>query len=122
MPAQYIHISNEENVILIKCKLEAYIGLEKPGMYISYCPALDLYSQGDTRAEAKKNIKEATGLFLQSCIERQTLQRVLTECGFKSTAPFAAHKALAKAVALPPEFETSKPFKIPVELPMMAYG
>lgn len=50
---------------------------EKPGLYVSYCAALDLYSQGATRKEAKENIIEAAELFVRSCLERNTLGEVL---------------------------------------------
>ncbi len=51
--------------------------------YVVTCPILDICSQGSTKKEAEKNIREAIGLFLLSCIERDTLNEVLKECGFK---------------------------------------
>lgn len=51
-------------------------------VFVSCCPVLDLYSQGDTEAEAKKNIFEVVRLFITSCFERGTLDAVLKECGF----------------------------------------
>ena len=47
--------------------------------YVSYCPALDVYSQGDSEDEASANLIEALQLFLQSCYERGTLDAVMTE-------------------------------------------
>jgi predicted RNase H-like HicB family nuclease len=59
------------------------VQIKKEGKYfVSYCPPLDLFSQGVTRVEAKKNIKEAARLFILDCYERGTLEKVLKECGF----------------------------------------
>jgi len=56
---------------------------KKAGMYVICCPPLDIWSQGKTESEARKNIKEAIKLFLITCIEKGTLNEVLKECGFK---------------------------------------
>ena len=50
--------------------------------YISNCPILDVCSQGSTKKEAEKNLKEALHLFFISCYERGTLDEVLKESGF----------------------------------------
>lgn len=50
---------------------------EEVGQYVSVCPALDLYSQGDTEAQAISNIQEAVSLFLETCYELGTLNQVL---------------------------------------------
>ena len=52
--------------------------------YVSHCPPLDVWSQGKTKAEAEKNIKEAVNLFVVSCLERGTIFNVMAECGFKA--------------------------------------
>lgn len=51
--------------------------------FISCCPILDVLSQGRNEQEAKKNLREALVMFLESCIKRGTLDAVLKECGFK---------------------------------------
>ena len=48
-------------------------------VYVSYCPALDVYSQGDSEDEASANLIEALQLFLQSCYERGALDAVMNE-------------------------------------------
>jgi predicted RNase H-like HicB family nuclease len=50
--------------------------------YIAQCPPLDLSTQGRTAAEARRNLQEASELFLTSCIERGTLDRALRELRF----------------------------------------
>ncbi len=46
-------------------QLTAIIEREGDG-YISFCPELDIASQGDTIEEARKNLKEALELFFET--------------------------------------------------------
>ena len=55
---------------------------KKEKWYIARCPVLDVYSQGETEEQAKKNLSEALAMFLISCHERGTLDAVLKNCGF----------------------------------------
>lgn len=64
--------------------------------YVSYCPPLDIYSQGHTKEEAFKNIKEAVNLFIVSCFERGTLDKALKECGFRLRKRTVKSKPLDK--------------------------
>jgi predicted RNase H-like HicB family nuclease len=52
------------------------------GWYIAQCPPLDLSTQGRTAAEARRNLQEASELFLTSCVERGTLDRAFRELRF----------------------------------------
>lgn len=70
-------------------KTKAYFMMRLPfrvkkegNSYISWCPALDVSSCGDTAREAEKNLREALRLFIMSCYERGVLDRVLKDCGF----------------------------------------
>jgi predicted RNase H-like HicB family nuclease len=49
---------------------------------ISSCNLLDVHSQGHTREQAERNLKDALATFLLSCYERGTLEVVLREAGF----------------------------------------
>lgn len=51
-----------------------------PGDFVSYCPELDVASQGSGVAEAKKHIREAISLHLQTAAEDGELDRVLHQC------------------------------------------
>lgn len=51
--------------------------------FISYCPALDLSTAGDTFEEAKKNFEEAVAIFFEETIRRGTLEDVLLGCGWE---------------------------------------
>ena len=51
------------------------------GIFVSCCPVLDVYSQGNTVGEAETNIAEALSAFIGSCQRRGTLHQVLEESG-----------------------------------------
>ncbi len=68
---------------LLKLEFRLPVKIEREGhWYISICPVLDVISQGKTRDEALTNLKQALQLFIESCIERGTLEQVLRESGF----------------------------------------
>lgn len=52
-------------------------------VYIADCECFGVKTQGCSLEDAKKNIIEAMGLFLETCFEMGTLEEVLKECGFK---------------------------------------
>lgn len=85
---------------------------KKGDIFISYCPVLDLFSQGDTEEEAWKNIGEAIKLFVTTCFERGTLEEVLKHCGFK---PLKKHVALPdnhRFITVPIPFSVSGVCKV----------
>lgn len=51
--------------------------------FISYCHALDVYSQGPTEQKAIENLKEAVHLFISSCLDRGTFDQILRKEGFE---------------------------------------
>ena len=55
--------------------LTAIIEREGDG-YVALCPELDVASQGDTIEEARKNIREAVELFLESASSEEVSQRL----------------------------------------------
>ncbi len=114
---QCIGAGNGRNTISIKASLAARIYEEEPGMYVSHCPALDLYSQGATEEEAEKNIIEATELFILSCIKRNTLNEVLKASGFRAAGTKPPKKKTAQKQ--PPAIANQREIRIPAELPVM---
>ena len=56
---------------------------EEVKQWVTWCPALKLYAQGDTVEQAIENIHETVSLFPGTCYELGTLNRVLHECGFR---------------------------------------
>ena len=75
----------------IKCRTEqGGNGLEVPlevyrgsTAFIARCPIFDVSSQGKTPKEAKKNLVDALTLFVTTCFEMGTLDKVIKEFGFK---------------------------------------
>ena len=54
--------------------------------FVSFCPALDIYSQGHSEEAALDNLAEALQLFVESCLARGTLDRVLKDCRLEPEA------------------------------------
>lgn len=68
--------------ITLKVRLE--IGTHREGaIWVASCPALDVLSQGKTKAEAVSSLREAVDLWFESCVRRGVLDKALTEAGFK---------------------------------------
>jgi predicted RNase H-like HicB family nuclease len=58
--------------------LTAIIGREGDG-YVSLCPELDVASQGDTVEEARRNLREALELFLETADPDEVTARLHDE-------------------------------------------
>lgn len=50
---------------------------------VIWSPALDIATQGDTEAEAKKNFEEALDLWVETAIQENMLEEALESCGFE---------------------------------------
>ena len=55
---------------------------KKEKHYVSCCPVMDVWSQGETKKRATENLREALQLFFIDCYERGTLDKVLKDSGF----------------------------------------
>ena len=55
------------------------------GVFVSFCPALKIYSQGETKREAKEALTSAVRLFIDGCLGRGILDRMLRELGFSAS-------------------------------------
>lgn len=60
-------------VLRFQCKTKR----QESGIWISHCPALGIYSQGESENEANEAIHEAVTLYLQTAYKMQTLDRVI---------------------------------------------
>ena len=60
---------------------------KKKKWFLASCPILDVHSQGETQDQAKHNLIEALSLFFVSCLERNTLDAVLKDCGLAVARP-----------------------------------
>ena len=55
----------------------------KGSEWVSYSPEFDIVSCGATVEEARKNLREAIELVIDSCAEEGTLDAFLADVGFK---------------------------------------
>lgn len=76
----------EKNMVM-EIKLPAEI-TKKSKWYVASCSVLGVSSQGNTEKKAKNNLIEALSLFFISCIERNTLDAIFKECGFKKATVY----------------------------------
>lgn len=56
-------------------------------LWVAGCPSLDVFSQGDSEEDAKRNLQEAVELWIDSCLERNKLQAALQELGWYRVPP-----------------------------------
>jgi predicted RNase H-like HicB family nuclease len=91
----------------IQLEFHLYGQIKKKGKwFIAHCPPLDLSTQGETFEVARKNLIEASQLFLTSCLERRTLDQALRELGFVPVPNEMQEDSL-------PEGDFSFPVRIP---------
>ena len=53
------------------------------GVYLVYCPGLDLYGSGNTAGQAKSSFKEALEEFVRYSINKNTLDSELRKLGWR---------------------------------------
>ena len=54
--------------------------------FVSYCPTLNVYSHGESAEEAMAHLKQSVVLYLETCLKRETLDKVLKDAGFSPQA------------------------------------
>jgi hypothetical protein len=52
------------------------------GMYVAYCPELDMSSCGKSIEDAKNNLKDVISINFSECKKMGTLDQLLQEAGF----------------------------------------
>lgn len=65
---------------------------EEASVYVGYCPALKLYSQGVTEHEAEEAVVSAVKLFLVACYERDILHSALRNRGMTRATSMVANQ------------------------------
>jgi len=80
------------SVVALSIKLEATTRQEGD-VWLAWCLPLDVMTQAKTKQAALESLKEAVGLWFESCITRNVLEEALLEAGFCKT----------KAGELPPQ-------------------
>ena len=54
--------------------------------WLVWCPGIDVMSQARTKRQALEMLREAVGLWFESCIDRGVLDKALEECGFSKVS------------------------------------
>lgn len=67
---------------LVEINLRIGTRQEDSNLWVGWCPSIDVASVGETQAQAREAVKEAIGLWLDTCGELGTLDEALQEVGF----------------------------------------
>jgi predicted RNase H-like HicB family nuclease len=81
-------------------------------------PALDVVTQADSKRAAKAALEEAVEMWVESCLERETLGEALRELGWHRVDGSAS--AGSQAVMVPPETGAEalgEPFRLTLRMP-----
>lgn len=65
----------------IELRLTCYVR-EEDSEWLAGCPSLDVHTQADSKEEAREALREAVHLWLESCLERETLPAAMRELGW----------------------------------------
>lgn len=96
-----VELNEDGKSLSVKMKIRAEITKEKSGMYFSNCPSLDVWSQGETYQEAKKNLLESMQLLMEVSVERGTFDKWRKKFD-KINKKAAAQASPRKAIKAPP--------------------
>jgi predicted RNase H-like HicB family nuclease len=70
------------DTVEISLDLQCTLRRDTRTRWIAGCPTLDVYSQGRDENDAKRSLEEAITFWVESCLERGTLDEALRELGF----------------------------------------
>lgn len=76
-------LKNWADAIEISVKLRCFVRKLSGRRWSAGCPSLNVYSQGNSKEDAKRCLREAIELWFESCLERGTLDEALRESGFR---------------------------------------
>lgn len=65
----------------IQLRLTCYVR-EEDSEWLAGCPSLDVHTQADSKEESCEALREAVQLWLESCLERETLPAAMRELGW----------------------------------------
>jgi predicted RNase H-like HicB family nuclease len=98
---------------------------EEAGVFVSRCPALNIFSQGETEDEAKAAIEEAVTLHLKTAYRFDRLHQLLVRAGFEMVsgsplASFQGEYVAVTEVSETPMRGKSTDFEIEIPLTLVA--
>ncbi|HEY3129585.1 MAG TPA: hypothetical protein VGL91_09005 [Acidobacteriota bacterium] len=89
-------------------------------VHVSYCPALDIFSQGNTQDEAKQALQSAVQMFVMRCYEKGTLLTVLKDRGFAASQPILSPQDAAGEFIFLGKQHYEGVFELNVPIPLIA--
>lgn len=106
--------------VSISLKLDCFVRQDGQ-KWISLCPGLNVASQGSTEEGAIHSLREAVEVWVESCLERGTLEKALQESGFRLVAWDAPQKEGADEFRVVDHGEDTEvlgnPFPVEVTIP-----
>ncbi len=111
------------DTVTVVVRLQAFVRQEGR-LWVSACPGIAVYSQGQTEGEAKQNLHEAAELWFESCIERDTLHEALIETGWHQVPPGTPTPPGAESIdvfTMRTEDEAVLGQRFPIEVKIPAY-
>jgi predicted RNase H-like HicB family nuclease len=110
--------------ISIAVKVKVTVEPDKEaGVFVSHCPVLRMFSQGDTEDEAKEAIEEAIGLHLKTAFRFGRLHQLLIRAGFdhmRGGMTASDLEACDQYVSVEHHSDDQKEFEIEVPLTLVA--
>ena len=107
--------SQEPDTVEVSVRLRCFVRQEQDH-WVSGCPALDVYSQADDADSARAALREAVELWIDSCLERNTLGQALTELGWHRV-PAVDRQSFDVVPMESPSRVLGEPFSMEVRIP-----
>ncbi|MBI1780911.1 MAG: hypothetical protein HYR66_06020 [Sphingobacteriales bacterium] len=73
-------LQKESNSISLNVQVALF---QEDGIWVAYCPALEVSSYGDDEHDAKNAFEEAIGIFLSETERKGTLEKYLLKLGWQ---------------------------------------
>lgn len=95
---------------------------EDVGVFVTHCPALNLFSQGTSVEEAQTAMKTGIRTFVELCYRRRILDDILVGEGFKpvDVAKVDLHAEATEVIAVWEVEKHATRFDVPVHLTLRA--
>ncbi len=99
------------SIITFNAQLCAGIKWDKEaGVFVTWAPSLQLFSQGKSRTEAKRALTDAVGLLLTTAYDMDILETVLKGAGLQPASPSTSIADLDEYISVQEEILEQKEF------------
>jgi predicted RNase H-like HicB family nuclease len=111
------------DTVEISLRLRCFARRDTARRWIAGCPSLNVYSQNSSEEDARRSLRTAIELWLESCLERGTLQAAMQELGFRLAAWDEPRTGDAEEVRITPiaEDEELLGHSFPLDITIPAY-